>query len=315
MLSRPHPSRKMIRVSVRIPTEWVELGRAIPTVCTRHGRPEVRRIPTDISQSAPWWIHLLAVFGHIVALFARLAWESSTVAARWPFCDQCVKRRYATIAGIAASVVTGLGAVVFVAMLDLAGPFIAIVLILLLAPLLALHLFTWSWLSGAHMTAHTGWNEVPKAHPEFAAQFERLRIETLRQETLHRIDSTVPHPSPRAETVRGPIVKRLNPAWYVVLVVGILLVITGAFKLFAGATCGPQIMGPGDECETTSNRGQVTVTTYEHERSVANGFAVAGIAGAVIALGAGIRIRRWNRAYRRAWAAHQQGQPTHQSAV
>ncbi len=69
---------------------------------------------------------------------------------------------------------------------------------------------------------------------------------------------------------------------------------------------------PGDVCVDQRNRGTFT---YESQKAGALKGLWWAIAGVVVALGAGIRIRQWNRELRIAWAARQQhGQPTHNEA-
>ncbi len=143
------------------------------------------------------------------------------------------------------------------------------------------------------------WAKQGIAIPTVCARHGRPEVRSLRHTAApaQAADTTAPP---------APIIKKLNPVWYIALVGGILLAAGGAFNFLAGPTCGAETMRPGDVCETVDSSGMVTESTYEQERAFGNGMVVAGAFGVLAAIGAGIRIRQWNRALRRAWAEQPQ---------
>ncbi len=276
-------------MSTRIPAHWVVQGTAIPTVCGRHGRPETRRLPARISEPIPSWMYsLLVLGGGIIFLIVVGSGRSWIRAAQWPFCDQCLRQRRVAMALVSAGMAVAVAVIVLA--VTLAPEWIFFGLFLLLVAAMGLLWCTRSWLSGARFMPQTGWVELPKAHPGFAAQVEA-------------------GPEAPAKPIVKPIVKKLNGWWYALLIVGILVAIGGTFAIFDQPVCNLRPMRPGESCHHL--RSGIVMWTYESERADAiKGGLSWALGGVLVAIAAVVRVGQWKRAHSRAWAAQSQGQPT-----
>ncbi|GIH08078.1 hypothetical protein Rhe02_61450 [Rhizocola hellebori] len=56
---------------IEIPSHWPNAGYGIPSVCAKHGRPEVQRTKVKLETATPDWQYLLLLFGVVVYFLVR----------------------------------------------------------------------------------------------------------------------------------------------------------------------------------------------------------------------------------------------------
>jgi hypothetical protein len=270
-------------MAIAIPSHWATAGYGIPTVCAKHGRPEVQRRGVSLETATPDWNYLLLFLG-IVAFFIVRAATAKTLAVRaWPFCETCVRQRF-RFKWYAAGVVA-VGLALFVAALrGLAPAWAVLAAALIVVGSLALVRGGWIWrrMSSAKLSEDAAWITVVKPHPGFEEQFAPYAPAAAE---LWNVSANVRSSKPASVV-----------PWILALIVGPVCLLGGVVDLVAGPTCGDERMRPGDTCEETSSRGSKTESTYAAERQTGN---LMGGAGALAVVGgiAGIVVtRRRNRA-------------------
>jgi hypothetical protein len=92
---------------------WVQHGYGIPDVCSRHGRPEIRRGRMVIESKPPGWTYATIPAGLLIFAVLRAVLRKAIVTPAWPFCERCGRRR--TIAIAIASTIVAAGVATMVA--------------------------------------------------------------------------------------------------------------------------------------------------------------------------------------------------------
>jgi hypothetical protein len=262
---------------VAIPSHWATAGYGIPSVCAKHGRPEVRRSRISLETATPDWQYLLLLIGILAFFLVRSLTAKTLAVTAWPFCDTCLRERLRLKWIAAGTFIVGL--VLFVAAVrGLLPPAAAVLMaVLMVVGGLAFVRGDWAWrrMSRAKLSEDAGWITVAKPHAAFEEQFAPYQ----------------PAAVELWNSTGGARASKNGSAapWILALIIGPICVAAGLINMLIGPTCGDERMRPGDICEETSSRGSTRESTYDSERqigTIVTGLGVltlmGGIAGIVI---------------------------------
>jgi len=151
-----------------VPAWWVNAGQNMPTVCSRHGRPQVRRLGFAVESSPAGWTYALLLAGLLPYFIARAASRRTIGTRPWPFCDRCLRRRRLVIAGAGAVMVVG--ASVFATGFGTSYPRVILGLVVVLVGYVCLYWARRPVIAGLGLSPDGGRVRIRPAHAAFRAQ-------------------------------------------------------------------------------------------------------------------------------------------------
>jgi len=161
---------------LEIPVGWVVQGYGVPTVCVRHGRPEIRRGKVDIVSQAPGWTYAMIPLGWFPFWVARAVTKKTIVAKAWPFCGRCVGQRWIAVAATSFVIaVGGVAALIGLADIDSREPWAFWAAVggigLVIVGLAATRWAQWAGVARAVVDSDVVWVRVRNPHPRFEDHF------------------------------------------------------------------------------------------------------------------------------------------------